>query len=399
MNPFFVIKSLIRVIPYRIIHLLSVLFPRNKNIWVFIGWRQNNQREIFAENVKYFYLHAHNNLKDVRPIWIGLDNKLSRILRDKGYEAYSINSIKGIYYSLRAGYTFYGALPSLKNWSLSKRSKVIQLWHGKSAKKTVKNSSFETRRLNKHLSPHVANTPDKIIAISNFLSNFTASDFGMSIEDTIVTGIPKYDCLIKKGEIIGAEIDNDKDLLSLIEKLKSGPAPKVFLYAPTFRRGKQTVLESIDFNELDKVLRAAKTSIIMTLHPKLYNLGWSPSDNLKNIHFVDLQYDIYPIMHKFDALITDFSSLAVDFLYMGKPVTIYAPDQQQYKKSPGLHEKIWSALPEPKLENDKELFNHISNFDLASEEAKVKKSQVMLFDKMHDSASENIVDFIKREIL
>ena len=111
-----------------VVYLVSFLAPRNKRLWVFVGWHKSRERETFADNSKYLFLHVANTRKDVRAIWMAEDDKMRDILRSKGYESYNIHSLAGAYHSLRAGYTIIDALMRLPNWRYSGRSKTIQLW-------------------------------------------------------------------------------------------------------------------------------------------------------------------------------------------------------------------------------------------------------------------------------
>ena len=75
---------------------LSFLFPRNRNIWIFVGWHKSKERETFADNSKYLFLHVAQTRKNIRAIWIGRDETIAQVLHQKGYESYNINSLKGI---------------------------------------------------------------------------------------------------------------------------------------------------------------------------------------------------------------------------------------------------------------------------------------------------------------
>ena len=171
------IASFIRAFYSWVIYGVSACIPKNPALWVFVGWRSNGVREIFAENPKYLFLYVHHNQTLLKPVWIGKDRHVCKILNQYGYRAYPQSSIRGIYYSLRASHTFIGALMPLKNWRLSGGSKVIQLWHGKSVKKTGKNTPYSKGRYNSLLNPHLTARPYKFIGISKFLAQFITSDF------------------------------------------------------------------------------------------------------------------------------------------------------------------------------------------------------------------------------
>ena len=65
--------------------------------------------------------------------------------------------------------------------------------------------------------------------------------------------------------------------------------------------------------------------------------------------------DIYPFLKKADILITDYSSVLFDFLYLNRSIIIYPYDLQEYKeKDQGLFPGF-DSLPADRVMNLKEL--------------------------------------------
>src|SRR5690606_8451845 len=54
----------------------------------------------------------------------------------------------------------------------------------------------------------------------------------------------------------------------------------------------------------------------------------------------DLARDITPLLGAFDAVITDYSSIALDFSLLGRPIVWFAPDLDRYTASRGLYEPL-----------------------------------------------------------
>ena len=101
--------------------LISFLFPRNKKIWCF--------GTVFVGNAKYLFIHMNENNKEIRCIWIA-DNVDSKLVKTKGYEAYSRWSFKGIWYSLRGGVYVFNSYPNNVNLYTSGGAKFVNLYHG-----------------------------------------------------------------------------------------------------------------------------------------------------------------------------------------------------------------------------------------------------------------------------
>lgn len=109
------------------IYWISFLTPRSKKKWVFgstFGRR-------WADNGRYFYLYLSQHEKDkIRPIWISRGKSIVELLNRKGYEAYYVHSMKGIYYCLRAKvYVFDNYSKDISFW-LSGEAVKINFWHG-----------------------------------------------------------------------------------------------------------------------------------------------------------------------------------------------------------------------------------------------------------------------------
>ncbi|MFY9457483.1 MAG: CDP-glycerol glycerophosphotransferase family protein [Candidatus Spechtbacterales bacterium] len=384
------LRTLIRILLGWAVYGLSFFVPRNKKIWVFVGWHQNKEREIFAENPKYLFLYASNNQKDIRPIWIGQDNKICTLLKNHGYEAYSITSAKGMYFSLRAGYTFIGSTMQRNNWKYSGASKVIQLWHGKSLKKTGHNSPYSIKNSNKFISPNLFRRFTYFIAMSNYMADFIVSDFQMERKDVIVTGLPKFDVLF--GDVKGAEIDLNPQFVNEIRKAKSKNFKKLIFYAPTFRPDGSNPMRELDLPRLNKFLEGKNYFVIASLHPKFSTRDWMPKIQFTNISFVESGYDIYPLIYNFDLLITDYSSLSIEFLLVDKPTIFFVYDLEKFKQDMGIYDDLWSVMPGSRVKTFDELIAILENTDTDGYKKARASARQKLFDFFDSNASKRIIE-------
>lgn len=255
--------------------------------------------------------------------------------------------------SLRAGYTFLGAFIQPLNWRLSGGTRLVQLWHGKSVKKTGYNSPYSLKRYNRLAFPHLFTKYDYFVGVSEYLAKFTAQDFHVPQASFLISGAPKNDILTH--DIQDADIDQDTNLLKTIEETRALAPKKLLLYGPTFRPGGMNPLNNLLLDTFDVFLREHNYFVIITLHPKFSTKDWIPDARLTNIRFSQGDADIYPLLSRFDGLITDYSSLIMDFLYMDKPVIHFAPDFHTYQSEMGVYEELWSLMPGPKSYTFKEL--------------------------------------------
>jgi len=341
-----------------LVYSFAFCMPRRRGLWVCIGWHESEGGDVFADNAKYFFLYAAKNLPSIEVVWVARDEKLCKRLRERGYRAYSVHSWKGRYYSLRAGVTVVDAYLKREHWRWSAGSRVVQLWHGKGPKKVgVQNTSRKGGRTSlvaRVLSPHLFVRYEFLIAYSPYVAELIAESFLCPVEQVLVTGLPKYDGLLC--EVEGMDIDEPPGLRHTLEDARK-TYNKVVLYAPTFRADGANPFDTVDFEKLNEVLKGSNTLLVGVLHPKFAKKKWSATEGLSNIRFVQPGYDLNPVLKYFDLLITDYSSMSVDFLWLEKPVIYYVPDIEKYQGETGLYQKFWDILPGKRVQTEAELLD------------------------------------------
>ena len=330
-----------------IIYPLSFIVPKNPKIWIFIGWHKNKEREIFADNAKYLFLHVTHNCPDIRAVWIGADKKISALLRAAGYESWSIDSWSGIYYSLRAGYTIIDAVMKTINWRYSGGSRTVQLWHADGLKKLdlapVRSWSHWRQVL---LEPSRLKRFGLFISSSRYMAQkFVGPSFGASENQIKITGLPRYDAFFRTEA--GMAIDQHEELKQKMAAARAGGARRLIFYAPTFRRGQaaDSPLRQLNLPALDQFLADRNDFLFISLHPKFSTANWRPDGELKRVFFINPDFDKYPLLPNFDLVITDYSSICLEFLLLDKPTIFYVYDLDDYRHNPGLPEEFWQLVP------------------------------------------------------
>ena len=400
------IKTVFLIVISYIIHVGSYLFPRDKKMWIFIGCRKDRNRERFADNSKYMFLYATQNLPNIKAIWIGSDNKLTKIIRDLGYEAFYVHSLLGIYYSLRAGYTFVDAFVQLRNWKFCGRTKVIQLWHGKSMKKTAYESPYSLPAASKFIYPNLFRSYKYVIASSEYTGKMISSVFRIPMEKVLITGLPRHDSMFKR--IRGSEVDRVPFLEEKVKLLKEGGVNKMVFYAPTFRPNATNPLFEnlkngidtfqLDLKMLDALFEKNNSHIFIGLHPK-FSLDDYGSDEFKNITFLKPGFDVYLTLSLFDVLITDYSSLFSDFLLLDRPMIFLVYDLEKYKIEMGLFDDFDEMTPGPKVSTNEELITEVEKALRGVDEYSERRREVRkIFYKNPDGhSSQRIASAIKKK--
>ncbi len=140
---------------------------------------------------------------------------------------------------------------------------------------------------------------------------------------------------------------------------------KHILYAPTWRPFDDTeIFPFLDFNaeQLDLFLGQQGCTLHLRVHPNFETGIPSKVKNMKNVSVLSRECvtDINEILGQFDLLITDYSSIYLDFLLTLKPILFLPYDYEKYKNKIGFTIPYEQATPGPKPKTQKQFINEIS---------------------------------------
>ena len=316
------------------IYWFSFLIPRNKHIWLFGStWGRR-----FADNPRYFYLYLSQHKKDhqnaVRPVWIGHDRSIIRILNEMGYEAYYNHSLKGIWYCLRGKVYFYDNYPKdISQW-LSGGAVKVNLWHGAPLKKIQMDNihdkvRYPDRRVDKLRYALRRFTDEKpshfILSPSDFFAPIFSSAF--ATQKVLTTGFPRTDVFTGE-QIHNVLLDSERDTYNKIKELKK--EKKIFLYMPTFRDSETKFFDVMRMEEFERYLRENNYLFCTKLHCKSKLRKEFESIAGEHVILIDPNADPYVFVGLSDVLITDYSSIYFDYLLTGKPILFFDYDLEEY---------------------------------------------------------------------
>lgn len=181
------------------------------------------------------------------------------------------------------------------------------------------------------------------------------------------------------------------------KKLSIPNDTKVVLYAPTYRDNGTVEAYNLDFERVLQVLKK-KTNcqwlLFVTLHPCFAWFKHPPYVFGKSVWNMSDYPDIHELLLIVDAVISDYSSIALDFSNTRKPVFLYASDLKEYSLMRGL-KQMYYHLPFLMSTNNNEMENAIMGFD-----AEKYANQLQSFYKTYGSvddghASERFVSKLK----
>ena len=155
-------------------------------------------------------------------------------------------------------------------------------------------------------------------------------------------------CGHPRNDILFAEEQVKKSIRDKVRKFYKIPEENlVVLYAPTYREKSmgEEKLEEPDFNKLQEIFSerfGKNVSILLRAHRK-DKRKWMGIKKTAEIINAGNYPEIMELMLACDVGITDYSSWIFDFLFLGKPGFIYAPDEEMYQKKRGFYYPLEEA--------------------------------------------------------
>lgn len=398
--------SIKMLIWWDLIYLLSFIFPKNKKLWVFGAWFA----EKYSDNSKYLFEHVNEHHPEIRAVWLTKNNETLKLVRAKGYEAHLKNSFQGYYLSLRARVGVVSTGPEDINHFTVARMKIVQLWHGIPFKKYgfanpefIKKNKWINSRFHHLISPYLFHQfiKDNLYISTSVLTQKNRSiTFNVPKERVKITGQPRTDVFFRK------TTEKNRTIEIIREKKEKGL--KIGIYMPTHRsEGESEFISNFLCNELDYInAELAELDVILLMKFHFYHLTESNKHNnqYSNVIFLndrDFNQDIYPVLKETDFLVTDYSSVFLDYLLLDKPVIFSNFDYQNYlKTNTELFYDYQEITPGPKPENWHEVIKSIKNISEDEKTYRTKRNDIKeTFHKFKDSgSSERVYNEIEKEI-
>lgn len=336
-------KIMCLVFLYYPAYILSFLFPRNKNKWVF------GSLYGFSDNSKYLFLEVLEKNKEISPFYLIYDKDeyiyLKNTLRIPCLYAKSLKTL----FVLATCKVFIGThglgfgLPKI----FVGKIKYIELWHGIPLKKMGYLDKFSDYKKEKNRLSYVFNKVvfrfnhqyikrDLFLSVSPIITSLFSNVFGLDESKFVESTYPRCEPFQWKKEKLNSFVSKHEplQLVSLHEKIHS--CNKLFLYMPTFRDADHNFIEKakIDFDLLNKTMSLDNSLLLLKLHPQTPQKSLLSAQKLSNIEIVPNVLDVYTILPRVDVLITDYSSIFFDFMHNKKGDTIFFPfDYDEYISS------------------------------------------------------------------
>lgn len=322
--------------------------PVKKNKIVFIQGNGDG----FACNPRYV---AEEIIRQELPydmVW--LVNKMSEPMPQE-IRKVKFNRIKARY-ELATAHIIITNSKSLIPFKKKPTQKLIYIPHGQPGAKCAEGDAILPQNYIENSKKHSAMT-DVFVSMGTYHTQVLKETFWVPEHAEIwETGFPRNDQYYR---------DTTEKQKDLRRKLNIPNDCRIVLYAPTFRDNNTTEAYNLDLHSVLDTLKqktGEKWLMFITLHP---NFKWfkKPLYNFdERVWDMSLYKDIHELMLIVDVVITDYSSVSLDFSNTRRPVFLYASDIDEYSKMRGL-KPMYFKLPFTLCRTNDELSKAIVAFD------------------------------------
>lgn len=365
--------------------LNSILSVKSK-CWVFGA----DYGKSYREGSKYLIEFMDKYHKDFTCVFITSSKQVINEVRAKGIKCYSNYSLKGIYYLCVAENVFTCQYLSDLDYTFKKRGRnFYYLLHGMPYKLAM--NALPTGVLEKSnsllfkIKLKVSNILIKnytmedvrfISVTSEFLVPFAKKDFSQET-DVRVLGMPRNDGLFDN-----ERMKNERWIKGIEDKI-------IITYMPTHRKygaGEPSPSLFIENEERVAWLRDHNAVVLIKQHPNM-------ASKLKNIKQNDVIMDITSCgldpqvcIYHTDVLITDYSSVWMDYLLLKRPILFYYYDNFECDDA-GTHYRINEIKPGHFCFNEDELFDSVMKTIIDYDSMRPSDSVINKFHKYIDGDS------------
>ncbi|WMJ84942.1 CDP-glycerol glycerophosphotransferase family protein [Oscillospiraceae bacterium MB24-C1] len=362
------LKGKLRNIISLALYWKNTLVPKRADIWVFSGFN----KKTYVDNTKYFYEYVLAHHPEITAYWLTMDQSIfdqlqsenKPVLMMRTRRCRSIVSRAAIAVTDHYRMSDYDALSGLND-----NLKIVQLWHGvglKSTKNLVKSTTVPGAEYSDDILPaQTDNAVQRLIKKMKYIRHAYfrelfekwfmvicpgplqigqfAAPLNIKPEQCFVCGFPR--------NIFIHQTQRDTDVCRI-------------LYAPTYRwnatKEKEMVQYIIDAAvQIQETMQALNANLTIRLHPHTWRSYGERLARLAEAYDriqIDTEKDVYQTLGRYSVLISDYSSIANDFVLLDRPIIYFNYDFEAYTKhdtqmdfdydsvTPGIKAKTWEEV-------------------------------------------------------
>ncbi len=263
--------------------------------------------------------------------------------------------------------------------NFSKKATITQLWHAEGAFKKFGLSApitDDVREREKKCSEKLT----YIVCSSKNIAPYYAEAFGVDVNKILPLGSARIDSLLADADISALRNEFDKTHPECVGK-------ELVLYAPTFRDSEEkdsALVEKIDIAAFNREFPDKR--LLVKLHPQIHSA--TVPDGATNV--TDCDIGILTLIC--GSVITDYSSVCMDFALLSKPCVFYAFDLDEYEHERSFYFDYESGVPGPVVKDSDALIEAIKK--PRKNEEKLRQFREFHFDYIDCNNAERIYNAI-----
>lgn len=239
--------------------------------------------------------------------------------------------LRNLLIKLSCSYWISESVPDIKPYALKSQKQLI-VGYATSCKSDCIYDNNAAARLR-----HFSRKENVTVLSTSFLDAIMKSSaYGVPMECFLPFGMARND-------ILGKKVVSDKAQAWLNSKKNNGET-KVILYAPTFRdyEGIKDVQSrsiwglNYDDDRLNKFLKESNTIVIAKLHSWQNKNAIFMENNSVILYDATFDFSFYDLFQLSDLMITDYSSIGLDWLFVDKPLIYNLWDYDIYRRERGF---------------------------------------------------------------
>lgn len=315
------------------------------NIWLF----SSTENRHFNYNSKYLFLYVKEHLPEITPYYVMNDRQKRETLSAQYGARYFIDTSteEGMEKALSARVWFTSAGLPVYAAGLGKDYLIINLWHGIPLKRIALMEQNYSRSGRIYFKQIFSKNYSAVVTSAKELVPVMAQSFQVPEDRVRVWGHPRNDVLFCE--------EGRKHLREIYPDL---PEYRIsVLYAPTYRDGngeeKLSVIEQ-KMEELAAFFKEQGILFCMRQHI-LEDAETVRETGYFRLLGEDRLEEVTDVLPDIDVLITDYSSVYLDYLLLDRPILFLPFDEKDYEKERGFNFEYESVTPGKKIHSAGEL--------------------------------------------
>lgn len=391
--------------------------PKQKNLWVFSGFRHSN----YMDNCMYFYEYIVQYHPEIEAVWLTTSKDIYNRLRAEGKPVKRMDSPEGQRILSRAeiAVTDHFVMSDYDPaYGFNDRTKVVQLWHGVGFKSMgdangVRNTDQRGVQYSNDIL--VSERDNIFVRCIKRIKYFFLAPFREKFEKYFLFVCPGQERIDMIANVWHVNPKNcfmaghPRDLPVYNAERQEDPIK--IMYAPTYRfsyqRENAMVQEFLDIApQVQALMEEINGEFYLRMHPHTWrNYRSKIMRTLESYDriFLHDKKDVYTEIGTFSIVISDYSSIALDFALMDRPVIFHGADYEWFvKNEAGFNLDFPNVIPGPMTANWEETLQQLREYsENPTKDAELRAEKLKyFFDKSVNGPdnSERIVAEIKHRI-